>query len=76
MVKNLPANVGGPGLIPWRSEWLPTPVLLSGESHGQGSLVGYSPWGCKELDKTEQLSMHAHMTAVNKDYVSFEPSGF
>ena len=34
----------------------PTPVFLPGESHGQRSLMGYSPWGCKELDKTELLS--------------------
>ena len=31
----------------------PTPVFLPGESHGQRSLVGYSPWGCKELGMTE-----------------------
>ena len=31
----------------------PAPVFLSGESHGQRSLVGYSPWGQKELDTTE-----------------------
>ena len=31
--------------IPWRREWLPTPVFLPGESHGQRSLSGYSPWG-------------------------------
>ena len=30
-----------------------TPVFLAGESHGQRSLVGYSPWGCKESDTTE-----------------------
>ena len=36
--------------IPWRREWQPTPVLLPGKSHGWRSLVGYSPWGCKELD--------------------------
>ena len=30
---------------PLRREWLPTPVFLSGEFHGQRSLVGYSPWG-------------------------------
>ena len=35
--------------------WQPTPVFLPGEFHGQGSLVGYSPWGRKELDTTEQL---------------------
>ena len=33
--------------IPWRREWQPTPVFLPGESRGQGSLVGYSPWGCR-----------------------------
>ena len=32
-------------------------VFLPGESHGQRSLVGYSPWGCKESDPTEELSM-------------------
>ena len=31
-----------------RRQWQPTPVLLSGKSHGQGSLVGYSPWGHKK----------------------------
>jgi len=39
--------------IPWRREWLLTPVFLTGEFHGQRSLVGYSPWGRKELDMTE-----------------------
>ena len=43
------------GKIPWRREWLPTPVFLPGEFHGQRSLAGYCPWGCKELDTTEQL---------------------
>ena len=37
-----------PGLkIPWRRKWLPTPVFLPGESHGQRSLAGHSPGGCK-----------------------------
>ena len=45
------------GKIPWRREWLPTPVFLPGEFHGQRSLAGYSPWGCKELDTSEQLSL-------------------
>ena len=40
--------------IPWRRKWQPTPVFLPGKSHGQRSLVGYSPWGHKELDTTEQ----------------------
>ena len=42
---------------PWTGEWLPTPVSLPGESHGQRSLVGYSPSGRQELDMTEQLSL-------------------
>ena len=42
-------NAGDPrfnpwiGKIPWRREWLPTPVFLLGEFHGERSLVGYSP---------------------------------
>ena len=39
----------------WRREWQPTPVFLPGEFHGQRSLVGCSPWGCKESDMTERL---------------------
>ena len=39
----------------WRRQWHPTPVLLSGKSHGRMSLVGCSPWGRKELDTTERL---------------------
>ena len=38
-------------------EWLPTPVILLGEFHGQRSLVGYNPWGCKELGVTEQVTL-------------------
>ena len=43
--------------IPWRKEWLLTPVFLSGKSHGQRSLAGYSPWGRKELDMIERLTL-------------------
>ena len=46
------------GKIPWRRKWYPTPVFLPGKSHGQRNLAGYSPWGCKESNMTEQLSMH------------------
>ena len=62
MVKNPPA-VQGPAFdlwawkIPWRSKWLHTPVFLPGESHGRRSLMGYSPWGRKELDTTEGLTL-------------------
>ena len=44
------------GMIYWRKAWQPTPIFLPGESHGQRSLAGYSPWGCKELNTTEALS--------------------
>ena len=43
--------------ISWRREWLPTPGFLPGEFHRQRSLVGYSPWDCKESDMTEWLSL-------------------
>ena len=43
--------------IPWRREWLPTPVFLPGECYGQRSLVGYIPRGCKESDTTEWITL-------------------
>ena len=47
------------GMIPWRRAWPPTPLLLPGESHGQRSLVGYSPWGCRvEHDWSDLACMH------------------
>ena len=63
MVKNLPAmpeTLVNPGVrkIPWRRKWQPFQVFLPGKSYGQSSLEGYSPWGCKELDTTEQLTIH------------------
>ena len=42
--------------MPWRREWLPMPVFLPGEFHGQRSLVGYGPWDGKESDTIEWLS--------------------
>ena len=44
----------------WRREGQPTPVFLPGESHGQKSLAGYSPWGHKESDTTEGLTHTTH----------------
>ena len=43
--------------IPWRREWLPTPIFLPGEFHEQRSLVSYSPWHHKESDMTEKLTL-------------------
>jgi len=52
--------------IHWRRKWQPTPVFLSGKSHGQRSLVVYSPWGCKrvqhDLITKEQLLFSAPFT--------------
>ena len=48
-------------MIPWRREWLPTPVFLPREFHGQRSLVGHSSWSCKESDMTEPAK-HTHKT--------------
>ena len=67
MVKHLLAIQKNLGSIPgsgrsWRRKWQPTPVFLPGEFHGQKSLVGYSPWDCKELDMTEK---HTHPWILN-----------
>ena len=52
-------SIPGSGRFPWRRKWQPTPVFLPGESHGQRSLVGYSPRGRKESDTTERLHFHS-----------------
>ena len=62
MVKNLPADTGDMRhrfdlyvrKISSRRAWQPTPVFLPGELHGERSLAGYSPWGCKDSDMTER----------------------
>ena len=62
MLKNLPAmqetwvqSLGQED--PWRREWQPIPVFLPGKFHGQRSQAGHSPWGYKELDMTERLTL-------------------
>ena len=45
--------------IPWRRKWQPPPVFLPGESHGQRSLVGYSPWGPKRV-RHDLEAEHTH----------------
>ena len=47
-----PSSIPGSGRFPWRRDKLPTPVFWPGEFHGL-----YSPWGCKESDTTERLSL-------------------
>ena len=70
MVKNLSAvqETGFDpwvGKIPWRREWLPTPVFLPGEFHEQRSPVGYSPRDHKESETTEQLNFHELFMATS-----------
>ena len=62
------------GNISWKRAWQFTPVFLPGESHGQRSLVGYSPWGHKDLDTTMGsqrvgLSMHTHTHTYKNIYI-------
>ena len=49
---------GDAAITMWRRKRQPTLVFLPGESHGQRSLAGYSPWGCKESDTTEWLNIN------------------
>ena len=66
--KGSACSAGSLDLDPWaekflrRRVWQPTPVFLPGEFHGQSSLAGYSPWGHKESDMTEWLTLSSVST--------------
>ena len=49
-----------------RRHWQPTSVLLPGISHGRRSLVGCSPWGHEESDKTEKLHFHFSLSCIGE----------
>ena len=74
-VKNTPASAGNKtlgftswvGKIPWRRGWQPSPIFLPGESHGQRSLVGYRPWGCRESEMTE-MTEHTSLDGLGGRY--------
>ena len=70
MIKNLPAVQTWVQPLgqedPLEKEWQPTPVFLPGEVHGQGSLAGYSSWGHKESDRTEQLTLSLSLPSTAK----------
>ena len=53
--------------IPWRREWLPPPVFLPGESHGQGSLVATVHRITKSWTQLKLISMHSHSVPVAGD---------
>ena len=58
-----------------RRKWQPSQVFLPGECHGQRSLTGYSPWGHKELDMTEQLT-HTHRCLGDTEIYTISNSAF
>ena len=68
--KSICLQCGRPGFDPWvgkilwRGKWQPTSVLLPGKFHGRRILVGYSPWGCRELDTIEQLNKTSKLNIV------------
>ena len=49
----------------WGRKWQPTTVFLPGKSHGQRSLVGYSPWGCRVGH--DLVSEHVYYTIIGKE---------
>ena len=57
----------------WRRKMAPHSSLLRRESHGRGSLVGYSPRGSKESDTTEQLHFHFHFHEDLQDLLELTP---
>ena len=78
MVKNLPANPGaqeitgliaGSGRFPGGGNGNPLQYSCLEKSRGQRGLAGYSPWGCKESDMTEGLSINMH---TNKPILCFQ----
>ena len=60
--------------IPWRREWLPTPLFLPGEFHGQGGLAGYSPWGWLEIHF--YISVYSFIQQVFVDYLLLASMGW
>ena len=64
-----PSSIPGSGRFSWRREWQPTPVFLPGEFPGQRIMAGYSPWGPKELDTSERLTLSLfHFLIIEHSY--------
>ena len=67
-----PSSLPGPPVVKqlmqivWRRQWQPTPVLLTGKSHGRRGLVSCSPWGCEESDTTERLHFHFSLSRIGE----------
>ena len=63
------------GKTPWRRAWQPTPVILAGKSHGQRNLAGWSQWGHKESDTTEETQQRAHRVSFRGAHWSLKSPG-
>ena len=61
------------GKMPWRRAWQPTPVFLPGESHGQRSLVDYSPWGQRVRHDWSNLAHTQQVEVLEKEERKSEP---
>ena len=66
-------SIPGSGRFPWRRKWQPTPVFWPGESHGQRSLVGYSPQGLKSWTRLSKQSTTTTTTYMNIYINGFPP---
>ena len=62
------------GKTPWRRKLQPTLILLPGKFHGLRSLVGYSPWGCKESDTTERLHFTFWLRCLRVPWTARRPN--
>ena len=77
LASSLPWRLRWVRTIPWRSKWQPIPVFFAGKSHGQRSLAGYNPWGCKQSGMTEQLNnnhpikLHSWLSSTLLDGLSY-----
>ena len=59
--------IPGSGRFPEKGNGYPLhPVFLPGEFHGQKSLMGCSPWGCKESDMTERLTLSTRSNIIKE----------
>ena len=83
VVKDPPSDAGsipGLGKSPGESNGNPLEYSCLENPHGQRSLGGYSPWGCKELDTAEHLSIQHTLEAIKKkntcktEYICLLPS--
>ena len=64
MGREMGGRVKGDRIYVYLWQWHPTPVLLPGKSRGRRSLVGCSPWSCKESNMTEQLHFDFSLSCI------------